>query len=83
MKNLRVLCWVWIVASTLVILIFGSGLVTRQDESRPQVTSIEWIGPFGKPFRSHAVTKSSIDFSRLIVVLLAGKLPARCIALAA
>jgi hypothetical protein len=35
------------------------------------VTSIEWIGPFGKPFRSHAVTKSSIDFSRLIVVLLA------------
>jgi hypothetical protein len=45
--------------------------VTRQVESRPQVTSIEWIGPFGKPFRSYAVTKSSIDFSRLIVVLLA------------
>jgi uncharacterized protein YggT (Ycf19 family) len=70
MRNLRVLCWGWIVGSTLVILFSAPVSVTRQ-ESRSQVTSIEWIGPFGEPFRSYDVTKSSIDFSRLIVVLLA------------
>jgi hypothetical protein len=72
MKNLRVLCWVWIVASTIVILFRAPVSVTRHySKSLPQVTTIEWIGPFGEPFTRYDVTKSSIDFSRLVVVLLA------------
>ena len=52
--------------------------VTRQDgKSRPQVTRIEWIGPFGERFTRCDVTKSSIDFSRLFIALLAANfLPA-------
>jgi uncharacterized protein YggT (Ycf19 family) len=72
MRSLRVLCWIWIVVSTLVILFSAPVSVTRKNyTSDSQVTRIEWIGPFGEPFRSYAVSKSSIDFSRLIVVLLA------------
>ena len=72
MKSMRVLCWAWIVASTIVILFQAPVSVTRQDsKSRPQVTRIEWIGPFGEPLRRYDVTKSSIDFSRLFVALLA------------
>jgi hypothetical protein len=36
-----------------------------------QAASIEWLGPFKEPSREHAVTKSSIDFSRLTVVVFA------------
>ncbi len=74
MKFMRAACWVWIVVSTTLILFWSPVAVTRQaDKSRPQVTRIEWIGPFGEPFdvfRS-SVTRSSIDFSRLIAALLA------------
>jgi hypothetical protein len=77
---MRVACWAWIVVSTTLILFWSPVSVTRQaDKSRPQVTSIEWIGPFGEPFRSHRqdITKSSIDFSRMIAALLAANfLPA-------
>ena len=82
MKNLRVICWVWIVASTIVILFRAPVSVTRQDgKSRPQVTRIEWIGPFKEPFSERFtrgdVTKSSIDFSRLVIAILAANfLPA-------
>jgi hypothetical protein len=46
--------------------------VTRKtyDRSDPQVTTIEWIGPFKEPEKAFRVTKSSIDFSRLLVALL-------------
>ena len=72
MKFMRAACWVWIVVSTTLILFWSPVAVTRQaDKSRPQVTRIEWIGPFGEPFRKYVVTKRSIDFSRLIVVLVA------------
>ena len=77
---MRVACWAWIVVSTAVILFWAPVSVTRQaDKSRPQVTRIEWIGPFGEPFESYRpdITKSSIDFSRMIAALLAANfLPA-------
>ena len=79
MKFMRVACWVWIVVSTTLILFWSPVAVTRQDDkSDPQVTRIEWIGPFGEPSwpRSN-ITKSSIDFSRMIAALLAASfLPA-------
>jgi hypothetical protein len=74
MNNLRVLCWIWIVGSIIVILFRAPVSVTRQEsKSRPQVTTIEWIGPFKKPLGESlaGVTKSSIDFSRLLVAILA------------
>ena len=74
MKSMRTVCWIWIVASTTVVLFWAPVSVTRDYRSGSHVTSIEWIGPFGEPFRSLSVTKSSIDFSRLIVVLLAANL---------
>ena len=66
MKFMRAACWVWIVVSTTLILFWSPVSVTRQaDKSRPPVTRIEWIGPFGEPLRPRSnVTKSSIDFSR-------------------
>ena len=79
MKFMRAVCWVWIVASTTLILFWSPVSVTRQaDKSRPQVTRIEWIGPFGEPLAPRSnITKSSIDFSRMIAALLAANfLPA-------
>jgi hypothetical protein len=79
MKFMRVACWVWIVVSTTLILFWSPVSVTRQaDKSRPQVTRIEWIGPFGEPLGPrYNITKSSIDFSRMIAALLAANfLPA-------
>ena len=72
-NNLRLLCWVWIVGSTIVILFHAPVTVTRKSytSSDSQVTSTEWIGPFTKPLDAYRVTRSSIDFSRLVVVLLA------------
>jgi hypothetical protein len=71
-NNLRVLCWVWIVCSTIVILFHAPVTVTRKGytSSDFQVTSTEWIGPFTQPLKAYRVTRSSIDFSRLVVVLL-------------
>ena len=74
MKFMRSLCWVWMVGLTILILFNAPVSVTRQaDKSHPQVTRIEWIGPFGVPsyLPSGSVTRSSIDFSRLIAALLA------------
>ena len=80
MKFMRAACWVWIVVSTTLILFWSPVAVTRQaDKSRPQVTRIEWIGPFGEPLENYRpdITKSSIDFSRMIAALLAANfLPA-------
>ena len=72
-NNLRLLCWLWIVGSTIVILFHAPVTVTRKRSSDSQVTSTEWIGPFTQPRDGYAysVTRSSIDFSRLVVVLLA------------
>ena len=72
-NNLRLLCWVWIVGSTIVILFHAPVTVTRKGytSSDSQVTSTEWIGPFTQPLNADRVTRSSIDFSRLVVVLLA------------
>ena len=72
-NNLRLLCWVWIVGSTIVILFHAPVTVTRKSytSSDSQVTSTEWIGPFTQPLDAYRVTRSSIDFSRLVVVLLA------------
>jgi len=72
-QNLRVLCWIWIVLSTIVILLHAPVSVARQSYAASgfQTTSIEWIGPFEEPSRLHLVTKSSIDFSRLIIAILA------------
>ena len=78
MKFMRVACWVWIVVSTAMILFWAPVSVSRQAD-KTQVTSIEWIGPFGEPFRSYRqdITKTSIDFSRMIAALLAANfLPA-------
>jgi hypothetical protein len=79
MKFMRAACWVWIVVSTTLILFWSPVAVTRQaDKSRPQVTRIEWIGPFGEPLEPRSnITKTSIDFSRMIAALLAANfLPA-------
>ena len=79
MKFMRVACWVWIVVSTTLILFWSPVAVTRQaDKSRPQVTRIEWVGPFGEPLEPRSnITKTSIDFSRMIAALLAANfLPA-------
>ena len=72
-NNLRLLCWVWIVSSTIAILFHAPVTVTRKSytSSDSQVTSTEWIGPFTQPLYAYRVTRSSIDFSRLVVVLLA------------
>ena len=62
-----------------LILFWSPVSVTRQaDKSRPQVTRIEWIGPFGEPLEPRSnITKTSIDFSRMIAALLAANfLPA-------
>ncbi len=68
MKSLRPLCWIWIVAATLMILYSAPISVTRESytSSGFQVTRIEWIGPFKQPY---SASKSSVDFSRPIVVL--------------
>ena len=56
MKNLRLLCWFWIVAGTMAVLFYAPVSVTyrhRAVVSRDQdtlVTKTEWIGPFGSPF---------------------------------
>jgi hypothetical protein len=72
MKNLRILCWVWILAATIAILFHAPVSVTRKNlVTDSQVTSTEWIGPFTQPLNAYRVTRSSIDFSRLVVVLLA------------
>ena len=80
MKFMRVACWVWIVVSTTLILVWSPVAVTRgqADKSRPPVTRIEWIGPFGEPLEpSSSIIKTSIDFSRMIAALLAANfLPA-------
>ena len=81
MKELRPLCWFWIVAATMLILLVASAgelefrasvpiSVTRRDAKDTQLTRSEWIGPFTEPYAIYRVTKSSIDFSRLIVALL-------------
>jgi hypothetical protein len=70
MKELRPLCWFWIVAATMLILLVAPVSVTRRDAKDTQLTRIEWIGPFTEPYAIYRVTKSSIDFSRLIVALL-------------
>ena len=72
-NNLRLLCWIWIVGSTIMILFHAPVTVTRKSStsSDSQVTSTEWIGPFTQPLDAYRVTRSSIDFSRLVVVLLA------------
>lgn len=70
MKSLRFLCLGWIVAATIAILFAAPVSVTRRYDTNFQVTSIEWIGPFKQPFDKYLVTKSSIDFSRLVVALL-------------
>src|SRR5262245_3664219 len=71
MTKLRLLCWVWIVAATIVILLSAPVAVTEPGLRDRQVTTVEWIGPFKEPHNSYRVTRSSIDFSRLLVVLLA------------
>jgi hypothetical protein len=71
MTRLRVLCWVWIVAATILILLSAPVSVTRPGYGGDKLTTIEWIGPFKEPYKSHRVTRSSIDFSRLLVALLA------------
>jgi hypothetical protein len=88
-NNLRLLCWLWIAAATVAILFYAPVSVTyRYSGYSPKddrVTKTEWIGPFGsaRDSGSRMAVKSSLDFSRLIVVLLYDELPARCIALAA
>ena len=78
MRNLRVLCWAWIVLSTIVILFHAPVSVARKSYGKPgvQATSVEWIGPFKEPFNkpSASVIRSSIDFSRLVVAILAANL---------
>jgi hypothetical protein len=56
-----------------VILFHAPVAVARKSytSSDSQVTSTEWIGPFTQPLNAYRVTRSSIDFSRLVVVLLA------------
>jgi hemolysin-activating ACP:hemolysin acyltransferase len=84
MKNLRVLCWAWIVAATLATLLHAPVSVTHRHHrfsggsEDTLVTTTEWIGPFGSPSRDFVGTygsielvKSSIDFPRLIVAILA------------
>ena len=86
-KNLRLLCWIWIVAATLALVYRAPvGVTYRHRVSGTKiddtVTRIEWIGPFGSPSRSDFVgtygstklVKSSLDLSRLIAVLLAANL---------
>jgi hypothetical protein len=75
MKFMRSLCWVWMVVSTTMILFHAPVSVTRHDHygSHDITEEIEYIGPFGAPFyfSGSPVTRSSIDFSRLIAALLA------------
>ena len=76
MKFMRVACWVWIVVSITVILFWSPVSATRDHYlygSHHITEDIEHIGPFGAPFylSGPSVTRSSIDFSRLIVALLA------------
>ena len=77
MKFMRAVCWIWIVASITVILFWSPVSVTRdyleRDGSHDITEDIEYIGPFGAPFyrSGSSVTRSSIDFSRLIAALLA------------
>ena len=83
MKSARTLCWAWIVAGTMAVLFYAPVSVTSRHhpfsgrEEDTLVTETEWIGPFGSPSRdfvgaysSIKLVKSSIDFSRLITVLL-------------
>jgi hypothetical protein len=75
-KFMRSLCWVWMVTLTTVILFNAPVSVTRDHYlygSHHITEDFEHIGPFGAPFylSGPSVTRSSIDFSRLIVALLA------------
>ena len=75
-NNLRLLSWLWIAAATVAILFYAPVSVTyRYSGYSPKddtVTKTEWIGPFGsaRDSDSRMAVKSSLDFSRLIVVLL-------------
>jgi hypothetical protein len=75
MKFMLSLCCVWMVVSTTMILFHAPVSVTRHDHygSHDITEEIEYIGPFGAPFyfSGSPVTRSSIDFSRLIAALLA------------
>ena len=76
-NNLRLLSWLWIAAATVAILFYAPVSVTyRYSGYSPKddtVTKTEWIGPFGsaRDSDSRMAVKSSLDFSRLFVVLLA------------
>ena len=76
MKKFRLLCWIWIVAATLMILFSAPVSVTYRrfvdSEKDDPITKTEWIGPFGspRPYIGKAL-KSSLDLSRLIVALFA------------
>ena len=78
-KSLRALCWIWIVAGTMAVLFCAPVSATYRHRAVVSggqdtlVTETHWIGPFGSPFAgTYQITlvKSSIDFSRLITVLL-------------
>jgi hypothetical protein len=76
--NLRLLCWIWILVATTITVFNAPVAVTRKVYSQePQITKIEWIGPFAEPYDAHRITKSSLDLSRLaLALLLANLLPA-------
>jgi hypothetical protein len=87
MKNLRPQCWIWIVAATTVLVLLAPVSVTYRysgySEKDDTITKTEWIGPLGSPreyigkYGSREALKSSLDLSRLIVVLFAANfLPA-------
>ena len=75
-NNLRLLCRLWIAAATVAILFYAPVSVTyRYSGYSPKddtVTETESIRPFGsaRDSGSRMAVKSSLDFSRLIVVLL-------------
>jgi hypothetical protein len=76
--NLRLLCWLWILAATTITVFNAPVAVTRKVYSpEAQITKIEWIGPFTEPYAAYRITKSSLDLPRLaLALLLANLLPA-------